>query len=85
MKSCFHPLSLEYPVLHELSEAPSFRVAEWLRAQQPGLKLPEARGNSSTQEHLPGYLYVYLRAIGTSERFDTTIITAGGVALSPFS
>lgn len=85
LSSLYDPLSLEYPVLHELSEAAKLSLAaEWLRARQPGLKFPEARGNWSTQERLPGYLYVYLRAIGTSDRFDTTIIPAGGVALSPF-
>lgn len=85
LTSLYDELALEYPALHELREAAKLAAAAaWIRARDPGVRLPQAgRGSWEPPAVVPGLVYIYLSPDPVKQT-KVTLLSEGGISLVPF-
>ena len=85
LTSLYDEFSIEYPTLHELSEAAKLSAAAaWLRAKNPSLRLPkDGAVQWNAPAKVPGLMYVYYST--DSDGPKITKVAMGGVNLEPFN
>ncbi|MCR4377848.1 MAG: PDZ domain-containing protein [Rhodospirillales bacterium] len=79
LTSLYEPLSMEYPALHELSEAAKLaRAAQWMRGKSSSFRLPaEGRAKWSPPARFPGIVNL----IWSPQNVQVTMVAAGGASL----